>query len=235
MAKILVLGDGKLATEIVKQTRWNYVSRKKDNVDARDLSTYAAHVMKYDTVVNCIAYTGTYDPQRQEAWDINYRFVAELADFCEAFHKKLVHISTDFVYANSKEFASEEDIPSHALNWYSYSKLLGDAHVQMRNSDYLLIRTSFKPKPFPHDKAFYDQVGNFDYTDKIAELIIKLIKNKASGVYNVGTETKDVYELAKQTKPDVVGIAVVSAINTSVPYDVTMDLSKMKAFLKNEL
>ena len=30
--KILVLGDGLLGSEMVKQSGWDYVSRKKDNI-----------------------------------------------------------------------------------------------------------------------------------------------------------------------------------------------------------
>mgnify|MGYP003121849538 FL=1 len=35
--KILVLGDGLLGSEIVKQSGWDYISRKKDDVDLNDI------------------------------------------------------------------------------------------------------------------------------------------------------------------------------------------------------
>ena len=31
--KILILGDGLLAKELIKQTGWDYISRKKDGFD----------------------------------------------------------------------------------------------------------------------------------------------------------------------------------------------------------
>ena len=31
--KYLILGDGKLSTELRKQTNWDYISRKKQNFD----------------------------------------------------------------------------------------------------------------------------------------------------------------------------------------------------------
>jgi dTDP-4-dehydrorhamnose reductase len=39
--KVLVLGDGKLGSEIINQTNWNYISRKKDGFDftnAKDIT-----------------------------------------------------------------------------------------------------------------------------------------------------------------------------------------------------
>ena len=38
--KVLILGDGILGSEIAQQTGWDYISRKKDNFDIIDKSTY---------------------------------------------------------------------------------------------------------------------------------------------------------------------------------------------------
>ena len=61
--------------------------------------------------------------------------------------------------------------------YFGYTKLLGDAHVQLKSNHYLIIRCGHKTKPFIYDKAFEDVIGNFDYVDKIVELIIKLIND----------------------------------------------------------
>ena len=66
-----------------------------------------------------------------------------------------------------------------------------------------MIRTSFKPKPFPYDEAYTDILTCADYIDNIAAFIIQLINEERIGIYNVGTEPKTIYTLAKQTKPDV--------------------------------
>ena len=39
MAKILILGDGRLSTEIRNQVKWPYISRKQNNFDFCDLTT----------------------------------------------------------------------------------------------------------------------------------------------------------------------------------------------------
>jgi len=223
--KKLILGDGLLGSEIYKQSTWDYISRKKDKIDFRDPTSYQQYLKEYDIIVNCIGHVDVYSSDRQMHWDVNYKAVSDLVDLCNANKIKLVHISTDFVYSNSKENACENDVPVHNGNWYGYTKLLSDAHVQMKSNDYLLIRTSYKPSPFPYEKAWTSQRGNFDYVDKVATIIIKLIDNNLNGVYNVGTESKTMFDLAKRTNKTVQPSDKLYC--ESMPADITMDLTKL--------
>jgi dTDP-4-dehydrorhamnose reductase len=228
--KPLILGDGLLGTELVKQTGWNYISRKKDNFDFCDILSYYHLLSGYGTIINCIANTDTYSEERKKHWDTNFVAVCDLVEFCNKKSKKLIQISTDYIYGNSTILASENDIPVHCDNWYSYTKNLADGYVQAKSNDYLLIRTSFKKNPFPYDKAFTFQHGNFNYVNIIAELIIKLINKNAFGVYNVGTEKPwTIYEMALETKPDV--LQSDDLISYSMPENITMDTRKMRRFL----
>jgi dTDP-4-dehydrorhamnose reductase len=224
--KILVLGDGLLGNEIIKKTNWDFLSRKKDGIDAKDFSNWSEKLIGYDLIINCIAHTDTYSKELKLHWDINFKFISELIDYCNNFKIKLVHISTDYIYANSVENASENDVPCHLPTWYGYTKLLGDGYVQLKSNDYLICRLSHKPNPFPYEYAWIDVKTNCDYVDKIAELIIKLVINNASGVFNVGTEIKTIYDLAIKTKN-------VKMINKPqyVPSDITMSIEKLKDFL----
>lgn len=221
--RTVILGAGLLGKEIEKQTDWDCFSRDVHGVDITKPYTYKHLVEKYNQVVNCIGYTVTRQPEREPAWSVNYTGVMDLVDLCNKFGTKLIHISTDFIYARSPKAAKETDCPVHFDNWYTYSKLLADAYIQARCKDYLLIRTSFKARPFPYDGAFLKRVGNFDYVDIIAGLIIDLVDAGAEGVYNVGTKRKTMLDLARQTRADV------SVITDDVcPSDTTMDLTRMK-------
>jgi len=227
----LILGDGMLGTELVKQTGWDCISRKKDGIDFRVIDSYKDHLFEYDEIINCIAYTNTYDGNREESWNTNYKGVVDLVDYISSnTSKKLIHISTDYVYAHSKQNASEDDVPVHCGNWYGYTKLLGDAYVQLKLRDYLLIRSTHKPKPFPYEKAWKNQIGNFDYVDEQVKRLIKLINNGDSGIVNVGGEVMSMYELAKQTKKDVEPEFVV--FNETTPLNLIMDISKLKRIIK---
>ena len=223
----VVLGYGMLGSEIVRQTGWDYLSRHKDNIDICSPSSYVDKIKKYDVVINCVAHTNTYADVPYLHWDVNYKAVVDLVEVCNHFAKKLVHISTDYVYANSVSSAKETDVPVHANNWYSYTKLLADAYIQLKSNNYLIVRESHKPYPFPYFTA-WKQRTNGDYVHVIAQKIIKLIETGAYEIFNVGTEEKTWYSLTKQefktSEIEVPGYA---------PKDITMNIDKMKNWFDN--
>ncbi len=221
---VLVLGDGLLGRELINQTNWDYVSRSKDGFDINHLDEFI--LSNYDIVINCISHTDTYDKDRELHWNVNCKFVDKLIDYCNEHFIKLIHISTDYVYSNSIPFASENDVPVHCNNWYGYTKLLSDGLIQLRSEDYLLIRCSHKPSPFVYDSAWIDYVGNFDYVDTIATLIIDCINKDLSGVYNVGTDVKTMFDLANETN-----VVESSFTPSHVPNNLSMDLTKLKSSL----
>ena len=232
--KALVLGYGKLGQEIVSQSHWDYIDRKKNNFDFNNINSYNKHLYNYDTIINCIANTCTYSDDKQSMLDTNFKAVVNLIEFCNLYNKKLIQIGTDYVYHESVENASEEDIPVHARNWYSYSKLLADGYTQNFCNDYLLIRTSFKSNPFPYPKEITTQKGNFDYTNKIAEKIIKLINANAKGVYNVGHEKPwTIYDMALETNKNV--LPSNDILNETMPTNITMNTEKYNEFIRNTM
>tara|TARA_R110001583_G_scaffold50520_6_gene157714 strand:+ start:1424 stop:2134 length:711 start_codon:yes stop_codon:yes gene_type:complete len=230
MINRLILGDGWLGAELVKKTNWDYISRKKNGIDFTDINSYKDYLVGYDEIINCIAYTNTYDKNKEPNWDINYKGVVDLVDFIINKDIKLIHYSTDYVYANSESNVSEHGIPVHCENWYSYTKLLGESYVELKLKNYLVIRGTHKPTPFMFEEAYINQIGNFDYIDNISKIHIDLIEGDARGIYNVGTELKTMYDLAKKTKPNV--IPVNKKFHHTMPNDITMNLDKLNSKLK---
>ena len=85
--KVLILGDGILGSEIAQQTGWDYISRKKDNFDIIDKSTYykltkvkfgVIQYCDYDVIINTIAYTNSYSDDKKIHYNVNYKGVANL-------------------------------------------------------------------------------------------------------------------------------------------------------------
>lgn len=223
--KKLILGDGLLGSFLQKETGWDYISREKNNLNFSNIDSYKNYLINYDEIINCIAHTDTYSNNKELHWNVNYKGVVELVDYCVKNNKKLIHISTDYIYSFSKNEATEDDVPVHCANWYGYTKLLADGYVQLKMNDYLLIRTTHKKEPFTYEYAYINQIGNFDYISVIGNLIIKLINKNSNGVFNVGTDIKTMYDIAKKTKSDVK--PTVYLINPTTPNNVTMNIKKM--------
>ena len=80
--KVLILGDGLLSTELKKITSWPSISRNINNIDALNFSNWSNLLEDFDVIVNCIANTNTYSNDKDLHWNINYKFVSELVDYC---------------------------------------------------------------------------------------------------------------------------------------------------------
>jgi dTDP-4-dehydrorhamnose reductase len=225
--KALVLGKGKLGSEIVKQTGWDYLSRAEHEITIDNFDEWKDRMSVYDVIVNCIGNTDTYSDDKEKHWKANYELVTFLAEFCDENNKKLVHISTDYLYQNSIEDAKETNECEFEHTWYMFTKLLADEYLKEHAKNYLICRLSHKPYPFPYESAWVDVVTNADYTPVIADLVIKLIEGGAEGLYNVGTERKTIYELAQRTNKNVLK----SISPPHVPKNITMNLTKMENFL----
>ena len=226
--KPVILGNGILGKELAKQTGWDILSRSVDGIELTDITTWAHKLLPYDTIINCIAHTKTYDDNKKLHWDINYKAVVDLTDYCNNHNKKLVHISTDYVYANSIGIPDEEGVPVHQATYYAYTKLLGDAYIELKGKNYLILRGTHKPTPFPYKGAWVNHLGNFDYIDVIADYYIKLIKKDAKGLFNVGTEFKSMHRLAERTNPKV---SPIYNEDIRIPLSVNMNVSKLNKFL----
>ena len=220
--KVLILGDGLLGTELKKQTDWDLISRKLNNLpDLNNTSEFNNIMQQYDIVVNCIANTDSYSKDKKLHWDTNYKFIKVLSEVCNKNKIKLVQISTEFVYARNNTPPSEDDLPMPDNTWYAYTKLLADEYVKLNCDNYLICRELHKPFPFPYPKVWRVKTSG-DTVDKIASIIITLIKNKASGVFNVGTGTKFL--------KDIASTSIEIDPPSYAPVDTSMNLTKLNNF-----
>ena len=223
--KTLILGDGLLGSELHKLTKWDLASRKLSNLDIDNLSKLKDLVSGYNNIVNCIANTDSYSDDKDKHLNTNFRFAVNLSNICNNLNIKLIHISTEFVYANNIQPPTEEDLPLPDKSWYAYSKLLADEYISLTNNNFLICRLLHKPNPFPYDDV-WDVITSGDTVDKISSLIVQLIKEGATGIFNVGTGRKKLSSIAPGKK-------VIPKPN-HVPFDTSMNLSKLNLFLNNE-
>lgn len=225
MNKVVILGDGVLGTELERITKWPVESRKRTSLEIDNIERLSDIIYENDIIVNCIAFTDSYGGTREEHWRVNYQFPSTLSNLCLIDSKKLVHISTEFVYANNVEPPTEEDIPLPDNNWYAYSKLSADEYISFTNRYALICRLLHKPNPFPYPEVWNVKTSG-DLVDKVAILVKELIHKDAAGIFNVGTGSKYLSELAPNAK--------VVEPPSHVPKDTRMNLNKLNNFVNYE-
>jgi dTDP-4-dehydrorhamnose reductase len=94
-------------------------------------------------VLNCAALSsrGSCRDNPVFAFKLNTLWPQKLAVFCAETHRRLVHISTDLVYAGGVPPYTEKS-PAVPRSIYGWTKLLGDIAVQRRNPRACIVRTS---------------------------------------------------------------------------------------------
>jgi dTDP-4-dehydrorhamnose reductase len=99
-----------------------------------------------------------------------------------------------------------------------------------------IIRTSFKPNtawPFP--RAFDDLFTSADYVDVIADKISDFLAHilyDGSGIYNIGTERKSVYQLAHKRNIGVRPMSRKEITNVCLPSDISMNTERFDNTLR---
>ncbi len=161
--KILITGcNGQLGREIQKQLRAMkseigpipacYKDARVDAVDIGDfdLSDRAAVLARvaaggYDLVVNCAAYTNVNgcETEFETAYKANALAPKYLAEACKACGAKLVHVSTDYVFAGEGSVPYREyDVPA-PQSVYGKTKLAGERFVREGCEKYFIVRTAW--------------------------------------------------------------------------------------------
>jgi dTDP-4-dehydrorhamnose reductase len=154
----------------------------------------------------------------------------KMARICQNFDVPMVYISTDYIFDGKHGNYSEDAIPNPP-NYYALTKFGGEmASLTLKHR---VIRTSFCPMEWPHDKAFEDKFSSRDTDEKIAELIIKstLKFSEWDGILHVGTSYKSFYDLAKKLKPDVKPNSIKDIKDQYIPQDTSFNLGKMNKLI----
>ena len=96
---VLVLGDGLLGRELINQTNWDYVSRSKNGFDIDHLDKFI--LSNYNIVINCIAHTDTYSEDKEDHWNVNYKFVDRLTTVTIIRLNSFIFLLTMFILTPS--------------------------------------------------------------------------------------------------------------------------------------
>ena len=227
MKTIVLGGTGLLGSELKKLDRDLVCLGKKDcdisNIyHLSDLFT----IKEFDTVI--LAAAELTKAPIFELITTNIISSSNVAKACLLANKRLVYISSDYVYPGTSGNYKETD-PILPVNNYAWSKLGGECAVRMV-PNHLIIRTSFGASEFPHDTAYNNLWTSKDYVDVIAPMILEASKSDLTGIINIGTEKKSMLDYARRRNPDITGKPLT---DNSSPRDSSLNLTKWKSFHKS--
>lgn len=171
-------------------------------------TTAVIETEKPDVVINCAAYTKVdlAETERDTAERINADAVKNIAEACKAYHAKLVHYSTDYIFAGKKEDQSQlpngypEDYSSNPVNWYGQTKWLGEQAIRSSECDHIIIRLSWLCGAFGpnfvttmlklaenHDQltVVNDQLASPTFTHDVVPKTLQLINQNLTGTYHI--------------------------------------------------
>ncbi len=153
--------------------------------------------------------------EQGDAWKINVEGARNVAEACKEAGKKLVYISTDFVFDGEKtpeEGYREEDIPN-PVNWYGKTKYEGERVVKDSGLPYLIVRVAYPYRAVFEKKVDFvrailgrlkdgrpvagvsDHIFTPTFIDDFAYALEALLDQDASGIYHVtGSEFLSPYE-----------------------------------------
>jgi dTDP-4-dehydrorhamnose reductase len=170
-----------------------------------------------------------HDKDIMKSIDLNIIGTSNITKACAKKNIKLIYFSTSYVYPGNKGNYLETDsvLPG---NSYAWSKLGGESAVHLYKNS-LILRACMTEKPFVHKVAFTNVKNNFIYQEDVAKILFKLLNKK--GIINVGGKIQSVYNFVIKDNKTVKKAFLKKKMNIGVPFDSSMNISKLKKILKN--
>jgi dTDP-4-dehydrorhamnose reductase len=156
--------------------------------------------------------------EKGQAYLFNVFGTQNVVEACKESGKKIIYISTDFVFDGEKladDAYTEEDAP-HPGNWYAQTKYLGEEVVKNAGIPFLITRIAYpyRSDDFAAKKDFVhailgrlkeglpvvgvtDHIMTPTYLDDIAYALDALVQHDAEGIYHlVGSGSVTPYDAA---------------------------------------
>lgn len=194
---LLVTGcNGQLGTALqnILKDKAVYIDRSElDLTDESAVRNYFA-TRQFDFVINCAAYTAV---DRAENDEENARKINAAAPlYLAKYGKKLIHISTDYVFdgANCKPYCENDE--TAPVSVYGKTKLEGELNALQYADTAVVIRTAWLYSPHGGNfvktmrklgaekeslNVVFDQIGSPTYAYDLAEAIVSALPQIKSG------------------------------------------------------
>ncbi|GGH32916.1 dTDP-4-dehydrorhamnose reductase [Sphingobacterium alkalisoli] len=212
--KILVTGAfGQLGSELRELSinypndNFTFVDREEMPLDDVNKVLDVLEEVQPDVIVSGGAYTAVDKAEAEpELVDvINHQAVAVMAKWARSNDRKLIHISTDYVFQGNSSTPLKEDEPTDPINVYGLSKQKGEEAIAQSGADAVIIRTAWVYSS--HGANFVktmirlmterdeisviaDQIGSPTYARDLAKAILDIIQSDKwkKGIYHFSNE-----------------------------------------------
>lgn len=161
-----------------------------------------------DVIIHTAAYTDVdgCEVDRELAWRINAEATKYLSLASANADSHLIYVSTDYVFDGNKGLYTEEDRPN-PVNYYGYTKLMGEQYVENYAEDWCIARTSaiYGWGGFKHNFATWlinnlsrgktvnvliDQYVSPTLNTNLAEMLLEIAERKMTGVIHTAGATR---------------------------------------------
>ncbi|MGN6619081.1 MAG: dTDP-4-dehydrorhamnose reductase [Ilyomonas sp.] len=209
--------NGQLGSELndlaASSNSFDFVFAGRDELDLADLSSIESFFKKYkpDYFINCAAYTAVdkAEQDQENAYKINAEAVGKIAYLCRQNYAVLIHVSTDYVFNGKNEHPYKTDDKTEPVNYYGYTKWLGEKLALENCNNTIIIRTSWVYSSYGNNfvktmlrlmkdrtdlNVVNDQLGSPTYAKDLAEAILQIIlqihqtDKIESGIYHFSNE-----------------------------------------------
>jgi dTDP-4-dehydrorhamnose reductase len=227
---LLTGGSGRLGIEL-RQLLAGVVAPPRSEMEITDAVSVKQSLNRYHPglVIHAAAFTDVAraEQERDVCWRTNVHGTRNVARAVATSGGFLVHISTDYVFAGTRGMYREDDTPGPVRNYYALSKLVAEEAARSATR-HLIIRTSFRPRQWPHAVAFTDVYTSQDYVDVIAPKIALAIRHLSDIPYeilHIASERKSTFDLARRRRPGVEPRSKNEA-PVALPDDISLDTSR---------
>ncbi|MBN1989174.1 MAG: dTDP-4-dehydrorhamnose reductase [Bacteroidales bacterium] len=205
-------GNGQLGSELARikdsYSQFEFIVTDYTDLDITNRESVLSYIsrVKPDITINCAAYTAVDDAEAnpEKAMLLNGDAPGFLSEATSAIGKKLIHISTDYVFGGAGNTPFKENSPTKPNSVYGSTKLIGEANA-MRHGNAIVIRTAWLYSSGGNNfvktikklasntseiKVVFDQVGTPTWANDLAHGVLAICSagKFETGIYHYTNE-----------------------------------------------
>ncbi len=232
--RILITGKNSRFCKFLKNDlkRFNTIFTSKENFDVLNYTKMKNFIKnkKVDYLIHIAGLSrpmSIHDEKINLSIDLNIIGTANIVKLCNEFKIKLIYFSTNYVYPGTKGNYKETD-PLLPINNYAWSKLGGEASVQLYKNS-LILRLCMTDYPFVHKKAIKGATTSFIFNKYVSKIVPHLLDKK--GIINVGGKKRDILDFANKFSDKKIASIKFKDVN-NFPKNSSIEIKKLKKTLK---